>query len=146
MRPDSLPADGVPGFGEQLADHLLFLAVFALAEVGEADPPLGVDEVLGRPVLVAVGVPGRQVVVLGDRVVDAVALDRFLDVAGVLLEGELGRVDADDRQAVLAVAPVPGLQVGQRAQAVDAAVGPEVDQDDAAAQRRAASAAGRRGC
>ena len=44
-------------------------------------------------------------------------------------------MDADDRQAVLAVLRVPGGQVGQRAQAVDAAVGPEVDQDDAAAQR-----------
>ena len=57
------------------------------------------------------------------------------DVAGVALERELGRVHADDDQAVAAVARVPGLEVGQRAQAVDARVGPEVDEHDLAAQR-----------
>ena len=50
-----------------------------------------------------------------------------------MLEGELGRVDADDRQPGGAVLAVPGLEVGQRAQAVDAGVGPEVDEDRAAA-------------
>ena len=67
--------------------------------------------------------------------------DRALHVAGVLLEGELRRVDADDRQPGVAVARVPRLEVGQRADAVDARVGPEVDQHDAAAQRRRATAA-----
>jgi hypothetical protein len=55
-------------------------------------------------------------------------------VAAVVLEGELGRVDADDGQAVGAVARVPRAHMGQRAQAVDARVGPEVDQHDAPAQ------------
>jgi hypothetical protein len=39
-------------------------------------------------------------------------------------------VHADDRQPAAAVALVPRAQVGQRAQAVDAGVGPEVDQHD----------------
>ena len=71
------------------------------------------------------------------------------DVGGLALEGELRRVDADDRQALGAVALVPGLEVGQRAQAVDAGVRPEVDEHDAAAQPGHASAArefSQRGC
>src|SRR4051812_12459955 len=76
-------ADAVAGFGQQLPDHLLFLFVFALAEVDVADVAASVDEVLGRPVLVAVGVPGFLFVVLGDGIADAVAFDRFFDVAGL---------------------------------------------------------------
>ncbi len=45
-------------------------------------------------------------------------------------------MDADDRQPVLAVLGVPCLQVGQGTDAVDAAVGPEVDEHDPAAQAR----------
>jgi hypothetical protein len=60
--------------------------------------------------------------------------DRVADVRDDVLEGELRAVDADDGEALRAVARVPRLQVRQRAQAVDARVRPEVDQDDAAAQ------------
>ena len=99
-----------------------------------ADVAAGVDEVLRRPVLVPVGAPGPQLVVLDDGIADAFGRDRRFDVRGFALERELGAVDADDRQAVFAVALVPGLQVGQRADAVDAGVGPEVDEDDPAPQ------------
>ena len=94
-----------------------------------------VDQVLGRPVLVLVGVPGRVVVVLHDGVFDAELLDRRGDVRGDVLEGELGRVHADDHEPVAVVGGIPGLEVGQRPLAVDARVGPEVDQHDLAAQR-----------
>ena len=53
-----------------------------------------------------------------------------LDVAGVSLERELGRVDADDREPVCTVARVPSLDARERAYAVDAGVGPEIDQHD----------------
>ena len=59
------------GVGEELADELLGSAVVALPEADVADVPLGVDEVVGRPVLVVVRVPGAVVVVDGDRVVHA---------------------------------------------------------------------------
>src|SRR5204862_4777046 len=98
------------------------------------DLALGVDEVLRGPDLVAVGVPGTQVVVLDDRVAQPGVVDRGGYVARVLLERELGRVDAHDRQALGPVLGVPRLQVGLGADAVDAGVGPEVDEDDAAAQ------------
>ena len=66
---------------------------------------------------------------------DPEPLDGRGDVRRDVLERELGRVDADDHQPVLAVGRVPGLEVGQRSQTVDARIGPEVDQHDLAAQR-----------
>src|ERR1035437_2306646 len=48
-------ADLVAGFSQEGADGLFGLVVLALAEVGVAHGPVLVDEVLGRPVLVAVG-------------------------------------------------------------------------------------------
>ena len=102
--------------------------------MGEADPAASVDQVLGRPVQVAPRVPGLVVVVLRDGIAQAAAGDRVAHVARVLLELELRRVDAHDDQAALAVAVVPRPQIGQRPQAVDARVGPEVDQHDLSAQ------------
>ena len=55
-------------------------------------------------------------------------------VRRALLEGKLRRVHADDHQAGLLVLVGPGAKVGQGAQAVDARVGPEVDQHHLAAQ------------
>ena len=80
------------------------LGVVTLAEVRVADVALRVDEVVRRPVLVAPCVPGRQVVVLDDRVGQVVLPDRILDVRRVLLEGELRRVNADDGEAISPVA------------------------------------------
>src|SRR5215218_1488586 len=113
---------------EQLTDGSLRLPVVTLAEVRVTHPAARVDQVLRRPVLVRVGVPGGVVVVLDDRVAQAVLVDRIGHVVGISLERELGRVHADDRQPLVAVALVPGLDVGERADAVDAGVGPEVDE------------------
>ena len=67
--------------------------------------------------------------------------DRLGDVGRLALERELGRMDADHDQPVLAVALVPRLHIGDRAQAVDAAVGPEVDHHDLALAAARGSAA-----
>jgi hypothetical protein len=119
---------------EERADRLLGLGVVALAEMEVADVTVPVDQVLRRPVLVVPGTPRRELVVERDRPAD-------VEVGGVLahvrldpLERELGAVHADDRQAGARVALVPLADVRERAQAVDARVGPEVDQDDTAAQ------------
>jgi hypothetical protein len=53
-----------------------------------------------------------------------------------VLEREFGRVDADDDEARALVRVGPALDVGERPQAVDAGVRPEVDQDDLAAELR----------
>src|SRR5207253_1303698 len=102
---------------EQHADLALGLRVVALAEVRAAHVALAVDEVLRRPELVVPRLPGLQVVVLDDGIAQPGGPDRALDVARVLLEGELRRVDADDRQPGAAIARVPRLEVGLRADA-----------------------------
>jgi hypothetical protein len=99
-----------------------------------ADDALAVDEVERRPVVVGEGVPDRVVVVLGDGVVDPALLVGLAHEVDVVLEGELGRVDADDDQPVVAVGLRPRADVGLGAQPVDAGQRPEVCEDDAAAQ------------
>ena len=126
--------DARVGLLEQLADELLGRGVVALAERDVAHRAVGVDEVVRGPVAVAVVRPGRERVVEPDRVVDAERADARLDVARLLLERVLGRVDADDREARVAVRLVPRDDVRDRALAVDARVRPEVDEHDPAAQ------------
>ena len=94
-------------------------------------PPVGVDQHQGRPAIDAEPVPDDHVGVVDDRVLDPVLGHLAADVLGVLLGVELGGVDADDHQLVLVLLLELG-QVGQDVVAVDAAVGPEVEQDDLA--------------
>jgi hypothetical protein len=68
-----------------LKNHLGHFVV-ALAEAVVADLPLGVDEVEGRPVVVAEGGPDGVVVVDRDRVGDPQILDGSADVVEVVLE------------------------------------------------------------
>src|SRR3954452_5343924 len=86
---------------------------------------------MGGPVLVAVRVPSRVLVVLRDRGLDAVLRHLVAHVAGVLIEWELRRVYAYDREAVAPVLRVPRLQLRQSPDAVDAGVRPEVDEHHA---------------
>src|SRR4051812_17998325 len=55
-----------------------------------------------------------------------------------MFERELGCVHAEDDETLRAVARVPRFQVWKRAQAVDARVGPEVDEDNLAPELREA--------
>jgi hypothetical protein len=136
------------GLGQELLQHHLRHVVVALAEAVVADLPLGVDEVERRPVVVGESGPDGVVVVDRDRVVDPQVLDLLADVGEVVLEVELGGVDADHDQPLVLVALGPGADIGQGAEPVDAGVGPEVDQHDAAAelgrcQRRRVDPSGR---
>ena len=99
------------------------------------DVPRLVDEVIRRPVVVPECIPRAVVVVEGDRVAHPEAFDSGAHVAEIVLEGELGRVHAEDDEPLRSIALVPRLQVRERAEAVDAGVRPEVDQHDLAAQR-----------
>ena len=87
-----------------------------------------VDQIVCRPVVVRVRLPGPVTVVEGDWIADGETFDGCTDVAKIVLECELGRVDAQDDEALRAVARIPRLQVRKRAQAVDAGVRPEVDE------------------
>jgi hypothetical protein len=117
-----------------LLHDALALLVAALAEVVMADPPLRVGDVHGGPVMVRERLPDAVPAVDRDGIRDAVLLDRPADVVDVPLEGELGRVHADDDQSLFLVLVGPGTDVAERAQPVDARVRPEVDEHDLAAQ------------
>src|SRR5918996_1438417 len=62
------------------------------------------------------------------------AARRLAHLLGLALERELPRVDADDDKSPLAVVLVPGADVGERPQPVDAGARPEVDEHDPACQ------------
>ena len=100
----------------------------------KADPALGVRDVDRRPVVVRERVPDRVVVVDRDRVFDAQGVGFGGHVVEVVLEAELGRVGADDGQAVIRVLPVPRPEIGECSKPIDAGVGPEVHEDDAPSQ------------
>jgi hypothetical protein len=100
----------------------------------KSDSAFLVGEVDRRPEVVREGAPNGIVAVDRDGELNAEVARLGDDVVDVLLEAELGRVDADHGQAVVPVLGCPGPQVGERAQPVDAGVGPEVDEDDLSAQ------------
>ena len=101
--PSPSTGDGPALDAQQLLDDALRLLVAAFAEVLVADDAVGVDEVQRRPVVVGERVPDLVVVVDGDRVVDRSLAGRAPHAVDVVLEGEFGRVDADDDQPVVAV-------------------------------------------
>jgi hypothetical protein len=101
-----------------------------------AHAPLCVDEIEGRPIVVAEAAPDRIVVVDRDRIRQLHHLHGTTNVVGVVLERELGRVHADDDEPLIPVFLGPGAHIGNRAQPVDAGVSPEIDEHDLAAQAR----------
>ena len=83
----------------------------------------------------AVAPPDLEVRVVRDRMLDLVAHQDPLQVLRVLLVRELRRVHADHHELV-GEALLERLQIAQHVHAVDAAVGPEVEDHDLAAQLR----------
>src|SRR5918998_62844 len=125
----------VDGLGEQRADGSFSATVVTLADMRVPNLTGAIDEVYGRPVPVSVCVPGDEVVVQSDRVLEPVLPDGALDVLNGPLDCELGRVDADDREVGL-VAPMHPPQEWECALAVHAREGPELEQQDSIAKVR----------
>jgi hypothetical protein len=98
------------------------------------DSSVRVGDVHGGPVPVAEGLPDRVVAVERNRILDPHVLHCLPDVVDVALERELGRVDADHHEAQIRVLLEPGANITERAEPVDTGVGPEVDENDLAAQ------------
>jgi hypothetical protein len=118
---------------EQLLDHALGLLVPSFAELVLADDAFTVDEVQGGPVPVAERPPDLVAVVDGDRPLDSPPRHLAAHAVEVLLELELRRLDSEDDEPVLPVLLLPGADVRQRPEPVDAGVRAKVD-DDASLQ------------
>lgn len=86
-----------------------------------------------RPGANGIGVPDGKVGVVDDGMPDVVAHDGLLNAVRFLFGLELARMHANHHQFV-GIFGFKGFQVGNDVQAVDAAVGPEVEQDDFPAQ------------
>ncbi len=88
-----------------------------------------------------IALPDREVVVLHDRVRDAEPAGGLDHLVVGLLPGELGGVHADDGEPLPRVARVPVPQLRDHVLAVVSAVGPELDEHHAPAERARATAA-----
>jgi hypothetical protein len=109
------------------------LLVATFAEVVVADDAVRVDEVQRGPVVVGEGVPDHEVVVERDRVVDRSFLRCAPHAVHLVLERELGRMDADDDQPVVSVSLRPRTDVRLLAQPVDPRPRPQVHEHHVAA-------------
>src|SRR5262249_36469430 len=121
---------GCSVFTQEFLDDALGLFIFALAAVVMTDSPSAIDEVVGRPVVVAERRPDRMIAVYRDGERDSQVRDGSFHVRRIFLEAELRRMDADDNQAGILVLFRPRLDVGKLAQAVNTRVSPEVDHHD----------------
>jgi hypothetical protein len=99
-----------------------------------ANCPLCVDEVVARPILVVKGFPDRVVAVDRYRVCDFQVLNGLRHVRLIFFKGELGCVHANYNQAVILVFLRPRLHIGNGPEAIDARIGPEIDDNDLAFQ------------
>ena len=97
------------------------------------DVAVGVDQHQGGPGAGSPQLPDEEVLVVHHGMFDVVSGDDASDVVGFALIGELGAVNSDDHQLVR-VLQLEALQIGNDVDAVDAPVGPEVEQDDLSPQ------------
>ena len=92
-----------------------------------------VDQDECRPGTRAIGAPDLEVGVIGDGMLDTVANDDAADVLGLTLVRELGGMNSNDDQFV-AILLLQTSKVRKDVYAVDAAVRPEIQEDDLALQ------------
>ena len=118
--------------GDQFVDHRFQQLAIPFAGDVAAVLAFRIDQHERRPGADTELAPDGHLVVVDDGMLDLVAENGIADVGRVFLVVELGRVDADDDDLVGVLLFEVG-KVGQDMHAVDAAVGPEVEQDDLAA-------------
>jgi len=85
-----------------------------------------IDEVEGRPVPIAVGPPGRGMVVLGDGIPDPVLLHGRFSGGQAALVWELRRVNPDHDKSAVPVRLVPLYEMRECRLAIRAIAGPKV--------------------
>ena len=101
-----------------------------------ADEAVLVDQVFMRPVAVAEGAPRRVIVVLYYRIADAMLGHSRNHIVIFLLEREFRGMHADDDQSFVPIFSVPVREIRKSADAIDARIGPKVNQHDLAPEIR----------
>lgn len=122
-----------PVLGLQLLDQLLDGVRVALTGVLGDDVALGVDDDERGPGAYGVLLPGRQLRVVEDRVVDLVPLDGVDDCLVLGLVDELRRVHTDDHDGV-AVLLLQFAQLIENMETVHTAEGPKIQDHNASSQ------------
>jgi hypothetical protein len=82
--------------------------------------------------------PDRVIAVERDGILDGHVLHRLAHIVNVAFKRELRSVDAYDDQPLILVLLGPRAYIGERAEPVDAGIGPEVDENDLPLQIRRA--------
>src|SRR5215469_6360823 len=113
---------------QQFLNDLFTFSVSTLAEVSVPQIPVFIEKIFGWPVAIGKCLPDLAVAVDHDWIGQPKFADAASNIRFILCEGELRRVYANDGQTLFPIALMPGLYVGQRADAVDAGVVPEIDQ------------------
>src|SRR6202012_778557 len=119
---------------QEPSNRVLDLIILTFAPMTEHDLPGLVSDILGRPILVAPGIPGGRLVVLSHRIGETMAFQGSLHIAGRPFEWKFGGMDADHDKPLVFVCLVELGHVGQRVDTVIAAIGPEIDQHHPAPQ------------
>src|SRR5258708_6064499 len=91
---------------------------------------LAIDEIVRRPILVLVCIPGSIIIVLGNRVVNPKPTDCIYDIGVIFLKLKLWSVYTDDNQSLIFIRVVPSSDIGECANTVNTGIRPEINQDD----------------
>src|ERR1017187_198190 len=128
VRGEHAPTRLVAKLREQAANGGVDRFVLAFTEVGVANHALGINEIFGWPIVIVESFPSAKIVVLRDGIAELVALDGVGHVGRALFEHELRRVYANDDEGLVVVFRPKRAHVRKGPHAVDAAIGPEIDE------------------
>ena len=118
---------------QALLDKRIERGEFDLAAVRGHQVSFRVDHAQTWPTAATVTIPDFVVGVVHHRMLDLVTHDRLADALGIVLGIELAGMHADDNH-VVGIRLFQLLELRQNVHAVDAAVGPEIENDEFAAQ------------
>ena len=125
--------EAAPGLAQQPLDHPFRRRISALAEVMMPDPPLSIHDIDCRPIFVRERAPYRVVAVERDRIIDPPVFTARRTFSMSFSNPNSGEC-TPTRPIRHPVFRSPCSDIGQRAQPIDAGVGPEIDEDDFPAQ------------
>ena len=121
------------GCGQELAYLLLHGPVVSLALDVKNDVSVRIDQIAIGPDVRTVGAPDGALEICHHGPGQLETLRRIANVVGVVSHGKFTEMHADNVETVGMVFGVPALQDAEIADAIDAGVLPEVDQQDPSA-------------